>query len=57
MKNSNVNYSHVVEDSQFFTELEQILNYLKIKKNDKYLEIGIENTIKMGYKLIKEEKI
>ena len=57
MKNSNVNYSRVVEDSQFFTELEQILNYLKIKKNDKYLEIGIENTIKMGYKLIKEEKI
>ena len=57
MKNSNVNYSRVVEDSQFFTELEQILNYLKIKKIDKYLEIGIENTIKMGYKLIKEEKI
>ncbi len=46
-------YSHVVPDSQSFTELEQILQYVKTKYNDEYLQIALQNTINNGYKLIK----
>ena len=32
-----------------------MIHYLKYKSNDKYLKIGIENTIKQGYNLKKSE--
>lgn len=51
------NYLFVEPNSLFFTELEQILNYAKcVKANHESYTfeefiIGIENTIKRGYKL------
>ena len=52
-------YHQVVEDSQCFTDLNHIVNYLNYKtelnKFDvKYLKIALENTIKNGYKLLKD---
>jgi hypothetical protein len=56
MKN---NYVQIQPNTQYFTELEQILGYVKLMNNknkfdDKWLEIGLENTIKNGYELIKK---
>ena len=48
------NYMKLIPDSQYFTNLEQILNYVKMHSNDKYLEVAIKNTIK-EYKLIKND--
>jgi len=44
-------YCRIEPNSQFFTDLDQILNYLKVKSKDDYLKIGIQNTIDKGYKL------
>ncbi|SRR5258706_11644070 len=52
MKNTNI--VNTESDSQFYTDLNQIENSLKytdIVTNDHIL-IGIQNTIKMGYKII-----
>lgn len=46
-------YMYTVPDSQYFTELEQLLTYAKAIR-DKYLEIAIKNTIDKGYKLMRE---
>ena len=56
------NYLHVIEDSQFITDLEMLLHYLKHKKvmneeDVRYTIISIENTIKNGYKLISPKEI
>ena len=53
------NYLHVIENSQFITDLEMLLHYLKHKKvmneeDVRYTIISIENTIKNGYKLVKD---
>lgn len=61
----NNNYLHIVEDSQFYTELSMIkesLTHLATKlhqrnekeefENVKYIIKGIENTIEKGYKLV-----
>lgn len=52
---SSTNYLHVEENSHFFDNLEQIKNYAEIQSKDEYLKIGIENTIKNGYILLKSE--
>ena len=54
-------YYHVIEDSQCFTDINHIINYLEYKNklnefDVKYLKIALENTIKNGYKLIKENE-
>jgi hypothetical protein len=51
---TNINFHQVVENSQCFDSLEQILNYVSFISKDEYLKIGLENTIKNGYKLVKE---
>jgi hypothetical protein len=57
----SANYMHVVENSQSFDKLEQILLHAKTYTKDSFLIIALENTIKNGYQLIKltipEEKI
>jgi hypothetical protein len=46
------NVIQVVPDSQFFSTLEQIENYLASSESrDEYLLIGIRNTIARGYVL------
>lgn len=51
---SSTNYMHVVENSQSFDKLEQILFHAKTYTKDSFLIIALENTIKNGYKLIKD---
>ena len=46
----NANFIQVIPDSQWFTKLEQIKQYA-IGKQDRYLEIAIQNTISKGGKL------
>jgi len=50
----NNNFNQVVSNRQSFDSLEQILNYVTLINKDEYLKIGLENTIKQGYKMIKE---
>jgi len=46
------NYLHIVPNSHFWTDLNQLLEYLKYKKiTNKYLKIGLENTLENGYNL------
>lgn len=53
MKTQN-NYHHVVPDSQFYTDLEQIITSLKSGVYDReYMIIGLQNSIKNGYNLRK----
>lgn len=52
-KRSDINFIHVVPDSQFFTNLEMIRAYA-ISIKDRHLQIAIDNTIKQGYKLVKD---
>lgn len=44
----NNNFLQVVPDSHWFTSLDQILNYSQ-GIQDKYLEIGIKNSIDKGF--------
>lgn len=58
---TNTNFYHVIKDSQYITDLEMLLHYLKHKKvmneeDVRYTIISIENTIKNGYKLVKENE-
>lgn len=60
---NDINYMQVIPNSQFYTNIEQILNYLNYLKypipgtsNEealKYLVIGLQNTIKNGYNIQK----
>jgi len=52
-----INFLQTVPDSQWFTNLEQILQYVIIENKDRYLEIGIRNSIAKGYKMIKDESV
>ena len=59
---TSTHYHQVVKDSQYITDLEMLLHYLKHKKvmneeDIRYTIISIENTIKNGYKLVKDEKL
>jgi len=48
------NYLQVVPDSQYFTDLEQILTCLQINwNNQEYMITALKNSIAMGYKLVK----
>ena len=56
-----IHYHHVIKDSQFITDLNMLLTYLKTRKvmneeDIRYTIISIENTIKNGYKLVKENE-
>lgn len=43
----------VIPDSQFFTSLRMIENYLLSKRDrDEYLLLGIMNTIEKGYEMV-----
>lgn len=47
-------YMQVIPDSQYFTELEQILACLQLNwDNQEYMITALKNSINMGYKLIK----
>lgn len=52
---NTIKYHQVIEDSQSFGNLEQILSYA-ISKGDKYLAIAIQNTIQNGFQLIQPIK-
>lgn len=46
-------YMQVIPDSQYFTELEQILACLQLNwDNQEYMITALKNSINMGYKLI-----
>jgi len=50
-------YSHVVPNSHFWTDLNQLLENLKHEDiSMEYLKIGLENTLKHGYNLTKTSK-
>lgn len=48
-------YYHVVEDSYFWSDLTQLIEYLKYhpRPDRDYLTLGLQNTIKNGYSLKK----
>jgi hypothetical protein len=55
----NNNFHQVVPDSQFFTNLDMIITFVQAYPFDRQmlhdLIIGLENTKKRGYMLIKQE--
>ena len=51
---NKTNYVHIVPNSHFFTDLSQILESCKHKRSYEELIIGLENSIKQGYKIVKE---
>ena len=51
---NKTNYVHMVPNSYFFTDLSQILESCKHKRSYEELIIGLKNSIKQGYKIIKE---
>lgn len=52
----NTNFVHVQENSQFYTDLKQIETSLTHNVDRDHILIGIQNTIKMGYKLTAPQK-
>lgn len=48
------NFVHTEPNSHFYTELEHIKNSLKLGVERDHILIGLENTIKMGYKITQE---
>jgi hypothetical protein len=55
-----LNYFYTIEGSQYFTNLDQIIEWMRHKPelNEQelnYLRVGICNSIKQGYKLEKYE--
>jgi hypothetical protein len=49
-----IGYLHVIEDSHFWTDLKQMLEWLKYKHetvDKQYLKNGLENTLNNGYNL------
>lgn len=56
--NDGIKYSQVQLDSHFWTNLEQLLEFLKYQKiNKEYLLTGLRNTKKNGYELQKLKPI
>lgn len=56
---SSVNYIHVDENSHFWTDINQLLEWLKLKHevcDAQYLKEGLLNTLKNGYNIQKIEK-
>jgi hypothetical protein len=52
------NYMQVVPNSHFWTDLNQLISALDVNPPDKeYLQIGLNNTIKNGYKLLPVKNI
>ena len=51
---NKTNYVHIVPNSHFFTDLSQILELCKHTIHCKELIPILENSIKQGYKIIKE---
>lgn len=47
----------VIKDSQFFTDLDQIINCIKSDRDMGYIIKGLENTKAKGYELVKEHKL
>lgn len=54
INDSSTNYIYVEPNSQFFTTLEQMLEYNRLFINSDDFKRTIENTIKRGYKIVKE---
>ena len=51
------NYVHIEPNSHFWTDLNQLLEYLKYKEaSTEYLKIGLKNTLEHGYNLKKSKK-
>lgn len=48
---TSIDFYQVEPDSQFFTNIDQIIEYLKYPYDKKTLIMALENTKKMGYKL------
>lgn len=54
---NDANYLQVIPDSQYFTELEQIIACLQLNwNNQEYMITALKNSITMGYKLTKQDK-
>jgi len=47
----SLNNVQIVPNSHWFSSLDQILNYAQ-NKQDKYLEIGIKNSIDKGFLMV-----
>jgi len=47
----STNFVHVEPNSQHYTDLQQILTSLQYDMDRQHMIVGIENTIKIGYKL------
>lgn len=55
----NINYLHVDENSHFWTDINQMLEWLKLKHevcDAQYLKEGLLNTLKNGYNIQKIEQ-
>ena len=51
-----VDYYQTIPNSQYFTELEQILACLQLNwDNQEYMITALKNSIKMGYKLVNNQ--
>ena len=48
---SSIDFYQVESDSQFFTNINQIIEYLKYPYDKETLIMALENTKKMGYNL------
>lgn len=47
----SINFYQIEPDSQFFTKIDQIIEYLKYPYEKENLIMALENTKKMGYKI------
>lgn len=55
---SNANFVHVVPNSQFYTDLNQIKTTIESGVIDvNHILVGIKNSIKMGYKIVEPEPV
>lgn len=55
----NINYLQVIEDSHYWTDINQMLEWLKYKQETcdvQYLKEGLLNTLKNGYNIQKIEQ-
>jgi hypothetical protein len=56
VKASQLNFVHVQPNSQFYTDLKQIETSLMHNMDRDHILVGIQNTIKMGFKLTAPRK-
>jgi len=51
----NVNYSHTIKNSHFWTDLDQLLRFMTYENpTTEFLSIGLKNTLKEDYDLVQK---